>query len=69
MKLMRTWKAEEVMFGKGFIPVVAAFFAGTVEEVERFCSLKDSGKRVHIIIDPAGWVTVNGEAAYSSEQT
>ncbi len=61
MVLMRTRKSEEVVFGKGFVPVLAAFFAGTEEEIAQFSNLKESGERIHIIIDPTGMVTVNGE--------
>ena len=61
MELMRTRKAEEVVFGKGFVPVLTAFFAGTEEEIERFSNLKESGEPIHIIIDPTGRVTLNGE--------
>jgi hypothetical protein len=57
MELMRIRKAEEVVFGKGFVPVVATFFVGTEEEIRRFCDLKESGERLHIVIDPNGTVT------------
>jgi hypothetical protein len=66
MELMRTRKSEEVVFGKGFVPVLAAFFAGTEKEIAQFNNLKESGERIHIIIDPAGAVTVNGEEMRSS---
>jgi hypothetical protein len=61
MELMRIGKAEEVVFGKGFVPVVATFFAGTEEEIARFCDLKKSGERLHIVIDPSGAVVYDGE--------
>jgi hypothetical protein len=58
MELTRTRKAEEVVFGKGFVPVVAAFFSGTADEIERFCDLiKESGDGLHVVIDPNGTVT------------
>ncbi len=66
MILMRTRKSEEVVFGKGFVPVLAAFFAGTEEEIAQFSNLKESGERIHIIIDPTGTVTFNGEETRSS---
>jgi hypothetical protein len=61
MELMRTRTLEEVVFGKGFVPVLAAFFTGTEEEIRRFSKMKSSGERIHIVIDPAGLVTVAGE--------
>jgi hypothetical protein len=67
MELMRTKKSEEVVFGKGFVPVLTAFFAGTEEEIARFSNLKESGERIHIIIDPTGTVTLNGEKVRSSK--
>ncbi len=65
MELMRTRKSEEVVFGKGFVPVLAAFFTGTEEELKNFSNLKSSGERIHIVIDPAGLVTFTGEGANS----
>jgi hypothetical protein len=67
MELVRTKKSEEVVFGKGFVPVLAAFFAGTDEEIAQFSNLKKSGERIHIVIDPTGTVTLNGEALRSSK--
>ncbi len=67
MELMRTRKLEEVVFGKGFVPVLAAFFTGTEEEIKHFSNLKSSGERIHIVIDPAGSVTFSGEGAQSSK--
>ncbi len=32
MELVRATKSEEVVFGKGFVPVLATYFAGTEEE-------------------------------------
>ncbi len=61
MELMKTSKMEEVIFGKGFVPVLAAFFVGTEEEFAQFSKLKKSGERIHIIIDPTGTVTLEGE--------
>ncbi len=61
MELMRTKTMEEVVFGKGFVPVLAAFFSGTEEEIKRFSRLKNSGERIHLVIDPAGIVTFTGE--------
>ncbi len=57
MELMRTRKSEEVVFGKGFVPVLAAFFTGTEEEIRQFTNAKSSGERIHIIIEPSGVVT------------
>jgi hypothetical protein len=67
MELMRTKKSEEVVFGKGFVPVLAVFFAGTEEEIAQFSNLKESGEWIHIIIDPTGTVTLNGEEMRSSK--
>ncbi len=61
MKLMKATKSEEVVFGKGFVPVFATFFTGTEEEIIRFKKLKESGERIHIIIDPTGSVTLEAE--------
>lgn len=67
MELMKTTKSEEVVFGKGFVPVLAAFFTGTEEEFRNFSNLKKSGERIYIVIDPAGSVTFGGEGPQSSE--
>jgi hypothetical protein len=61
MELMRTKTLEEVVFGKGFVPVLAAFFTGTEDELKRFSKLKNSAERIHIVIDRAGVVTFTGE--------
>jgi hypothetical protein len=61
MELVRTTKSEKVVFGKGFVPVLAAFFSGTDEEIAQFSNLRKSGESIHIMIDPAGKVTLNGE--------
>ena len=61
MELMKATKSEQVVFGKGFVPVFAAFFTGTEEEIIRFKQLKESGERIHIIIDSTGSVTFEGE--------
>lgn len=60
MELMRTTKVEEVVFGKGFVPMLAAFFTATDDEIRNFKSLKESGKPIHMVIDPAGKVTIKG---------
>jgi hypothetical protein len=67
MELMRTKKSEEVVFGKGFVPVFTACFSGTEEEIEQFSNLKKSGEWIHIIIDPTGRVTLNREEMRSSK--
>jgi hypothetical protein len=67
MKLVRAKKVEEVVFGKGFVPILTAIFAGTVEEIESFCRLRESGKCLHIIIQPTGSATFKGEELHSSE--
>jgi len=69
MEFMKTSKSEEVVFGKGFVPVLAAFFAGTEEEIAQFSNLKKSGKRIHIIIDPTGTVTLKGEEMRSFKES
>ena len=61
MELVRAMKSEEVVFGKGFVSVLTASFAGTEEEIARLSNLKKSGERIHIIIEPTGAVTFNGE--------
>ncbi len=65
MELVRATKSEEVVFGKGFVPVLTASFAGTEEEIALLSNLKRSGKRLHLIIEPTGAVTVNGEEVHS----
>ena len=67
MELVRTKKSEEVVFGKGFVPVLTACFSGTDEEIAEFNDLKKSGTWIHIIIDPTGKVTLNGEEMRSSK--
>jgi hypothetical protein len=67
MELVRTKKSEEVVFGKGFVSVLTACFAGTEEEIAQFSNLKKSGEWIHIIIDPTGRVTLNGEEMRSSK--
>jgi len=62
MELMKTTKMEEVVFGQGFVPVLAAFFTGTEEEIAQFSTaLKKSGVQINIVIDPEGTVTFEGE--------
>jgi hypothetical protein len=61
MELMRTKKSEEVVFGKGFVPVLAAFFAGTEEEIKQFSQLRESGGQIQMVIDSKGRVTFKGE--------
>ena len=60
MELMKTSKVEEVVFGKGFVPVFAAFFTASEGEILRFIHLRESGEPVHMVIDPAGKVTFGG---------
>ena len=49
MELMKTSKVEEVVFGKGFVPVLAAFFTATEEEIRHFRNLKESGESIHMV--------------------
>ena len=67
MELVRATKSEEVVFGKGFVPVLATFFAGTEEKFAQFRNLKKAGERIHIIIDPTGTVTLKGEEMRSPQ--
>ena len=67
MELVRATKSEEVVFGKGFVPVLATFFTVTEEEFAQFSNLKESGEQIHIIIDPTGTVTLKGEEMRSSK--
>ena len=60
MELMKTSRLEEVVFGKGFVPVLAAFFAATEDEIDHFRRLKESGASIHMVIDPAGKVMFGG---------
>ena len=69
MKLIRTTKSDEVVLGKGFVPMLATFFAGEEEEFAQFSNLKESGKQIHIIIDPTGTVTLKGEEKQSFKES
>ncbi len=64
MKLMKATRSEEVVFGKGFVPVLATVFTGTEEEIVQFNRLRESGHPIHITIDPTGSVTVVSEEAW-----
>ena len=64
---MKISKTEEVIFGKGFVPVLAVFFTGTEEEIVQFTTLQRSGDWIYIVIDPAGPVTFKGERIGPSE--
>ncbi len=61
MELVRIKKSEQVVFGKGFVPAIGAFFSCTDEEIAQFRSLMRSGEWIHLIIDSAGKVTLNGD--------
>ncbi len=61
MELMKMSKMEEVVFGRGFVPVLAAVFTGTEDEIAQLSALKKSGDRIHMVIDPSGIVTFKGE--------
>ena len=67
MELMKTSKLEEVVFGKGFVPVLAAFFTATKEEIRRFRNLKESGESIHMVIDAVGKVTFEGGGGQKDE--
>jgi hypothetical protein len=69
MEFMKTSKSEEVVFGKGFVPMLTVFFAATDEETRHFSNLKESGKRIHLIIDPTGTVSLNGEDMQSFKES
>jgi len=60
MELMKTSRVEEVVFGKGFVPALAAFFSATEDEISHFRNLKESGEPIHMVIDPAREVTFGG---------
>ncbi len=61
MEFMKASKSEEVVFGKGFVPMLAFFFTATDEEIRLFRNLEESGEPIHIIIDPTGTSSLNGE--------
>ncbi len=61
MELVRIKKSEEVVFGKGFVPALGAFFSCTDEEIAQFRNLRKSGEWIHLIIDSTGKVTLNGD--------
>ena len=52
MEPMKTSRAEEAVSGKGFVPVLAAFFTATEDEIGHFKHLKESGASIHMVIDP-----------------
>jgi len=54
MELMKVERSEEVVFGKGFVPVFRFFFAGTENEFTKLRSLKKLEEKIHIVIDPMG---------------
>ena len=60
MELMKTSRIEEVVVGRGFVPVLAAFFTATEDEINHFKHLKETGALIHMVIDPAGKVTFGG---------
>lgn len=68
MEFMKASKSEEVVFGKGFVPMLAVYFTATDEEIRRLSNLKEAGKRIHIVIDPTGTVSVNGEEKQSFKE-
>ncbi len=61
MEFMKASKSEEVVFGKGFVPMLAFFFTATDEEIRLFRNLEESGEPIHIIIDPTGTSSLTGE--------
>ena len=67
MELMRTKKSEEIVFGKGFVPVLTACFAGTEEEIAQFSNLRESGEWIHMVIDPVGSVSIRGGKGQADE--
>jgi len=67
MELIKTSKLEEVVFGKGFVPMLAVFFTATDDEIRHFKNLKESGEPIHLVIDRVGKVTLEGEATRSLE--
>ena len=68
MEFMKSSKSEEVVFGKGFVPMLAVYFTAADEEIRHFSNLKKAGKRIHIVIDPAGTASVNGEETQSFKE-
>ncbi len=66
MEFVKTSKLEEVVFGKGFVPVLAVFFTATDAEIRRFGNLKESGEPIHIVIDSVGKISLEVEATRSS---
>ncbi len=64
---MRIKKSEQVVFGRGFVPALGAFFSCTDEEIAQFRNLIRSGEWIHLIIDATGKVTLNGDELRSSK--
>ena len=61
MELMKVERLEEVVFGKGFVPVFRFFFTDIENEFTKLRSLKKSGEKIHIVIDPTGRMTIDSE--------
>jgi hypothetical protein len=66
MELMKVESSEEVVFGKGFVPVLGFFFMGTEIEFTKLRSLKKFEEKIHIVIDPMGRVVFNSKEISSS---
>ncbi len=66
MELMKTEKADIVVFGKGFVPVLEFFFTGTENEFTQLRNLNKLGEKIHIVIDPTGRVSFDGEETSSN---
>lgn len=67
MELMKVESSEEVVFGKGFVPVLGFFFMGTENELTKLRGLKKSGEKIHIVIDPMGRMTIDSEEISSPQ--
>jgi hypothetical protein len=65
---MKTGKLQEVVFERGFVPMLTAPFTVTEDEIRHFRNLRESGESIHIIINPMETVAFKGKELRSSAQ-
>jgi len=66
MELMKVEHSEEAIFEKDFVPVFMFFFPGTENELTKLIYSKESWKKAHIVIEPAGRMFFDGKEISSS---
>ena len=65
MELMKVERLEEVVFGKGFVPVFRFFFTDIENKFTKLRSLKKLEEKIHIVIDPMGTAMFNSKEVSS----